>query len=353
MRPTVLRILVALAALIAGVSIGAVHRRAPMQPRVAVVPIATPEADQTSQTTEEASYRDELGTNPYHIAAFLAKNPQTNLEKLWQRLKIPSDAPDAASNFNGASYYETHISEYCLSGVGKPAIVLQIRAQLKEAYRYLIFKGPTFDEEPTLLGYADVRSKYPPSDPVVLVSNGRAYLILQSNIGTGTGFGAWLDTVYEVTSSRLRPVGSYVSRSVQRGPGPSPSKELFGRPTSCEIEGQHAILMVSYTVEYSYDVPLFEKQQKVVFIGSLQDGSTRLDAAHSDIPRYEFDSIYNDWTNDAQFLSYNHSELRAIALGNNTKKKQWLRDYLAYCEGSAIKRELLRLLNRSTDSRNQ
>jgi len=294
----------------------------------------------------EENYPVELGTGPFAIAQFLGQHPNVNLERLWQRLEIPSLSVVANCSFDTGVNYETHVFEYNLGSDAEPAVVLQLKSAVKEAYRYLIFNGSVVDEQPKLLGYVDVRAKYPPSDPVVLASNGQPVLILQSNVGTGSGYAAWLDTVYEVTGGRIRPVGSYMSRAYANGISFYPSTAFFGRPLSCEIKNGHAILTVAYTVEYSYDIPLFKKQQKVVLIGSLKNGSTRLDAAHSAVQPVEFDSVYNlIWLTDAQFLAYNRVELRAIALGKNTKKKQWLREYLEYRENSSIRRELLSLLN--------
>ena len=56
--------------------------------------------------------------------------------------------------------------------------------------------------------------------------------------------------------------------------------------------------------------------------------------------RYNFDSMGTE-----DFLQYNRAELRAIATGNNSEKKKWLKDFLNTWEKSAIKEELLPLLH--------
>jgi len=92
---------------------------------------------------------------------------------------------------------------------------------------------------------------------------------------------------------------------------------------SCEIKNGHAVLTVSYRVEYTgfstREFSLFTKQQNAVLIGSLKDGSTTLDASRSEITPHQFETIYNFDSETLQdFLQYNRAELRAIARGHDT-----------------------------------
>ena len=206
---------------------------------------------------------------------------------------------------------------------------MQIKQELGESYRYLIFKNIGHGEA-NLLGHVDVWTKYPPSDPVVLVSNGRAWLILQNTAATGSGLGAWLDTVYEVSERGVKPVASYLARVIKAGYMGFPSKELIGRPVSCEIKNGQPIVKVSYIVQYFGDnISLFKKQKTLTLIGSLRDGSSVV-AAESEITRSELETIYNfDSEGKEDFLNYNRSELRAIVGGNDSEKKQWLEEFMS------------------------
>ncbi|HEV2837374.1 MAG TPA: hypothetical protein VGW58_18785, partial [Pyrinomonadaceae bacterium] len=185
--------------------------------------------------------------------------------------------------------------------------------------------------------------------PVLLMSGGRSWLIVQSTAATGTGLGAWLDTVYQVSNGRVKPVATYLARVNQSGFYPLPSKVFVGSPVSCEIKDRQVILTVSYRVEYgdysSDKVPLFTRQQTAVLRGSLKNGSAVLDVGTSEVAPGEFESIYNfDSMGPDQFVKYNYAELRAIANSDNAERKKWLKEFLATCRNTRMKRELSALL---------
>jgi hypothetical protein len=66
-------------------------------------------------------------------------------------------------------------------------------------------------------------------------------------------------------------------------------------------------------------------------VQSLRDGSSFVDTARSEITPHELETIYNfDSMGTEDFLQYNRAELRAIATGNNSEKKSWLKDFLKH-----------------------
>jgi hypothetical protein len=288
---TFTRIIVAVAALIVGVFIGSLHRRA-QQPPSTQTKSPVVESQAITSPTEE-SYPEDMRLAPQEIFYFLQQHPKANVRRLWQRLGI---ATDSTTRFDSDDYCycEVNLFEYNLDDDVESEKVLQIK-RLAETYRYLIFKGP--EMRPKFLGHIDVYAKYTPSDPVVFVSNGRAWLVVQETAGTGSGLAAWADTVYEVADDRIRPVASYLARVRQSGDWTTPTKEFVGLPLSCEIQGSHAVLTVAYTLKYTRysdpDVPFFTARKKAVLIGSLEDGSTTVDVAHSEISPREFETIYN------------------------------------------------------------
>jgi hypothetical protein len=254
----------------------------------------TSPARQTIATQTEEAYPEDMPLAPQQIFYFLQQHPKANLQRLWRRLGITTD-PATGFELDNACDCEVNLFAYNLDDDVESEKVLQIKRGLAESYRYLVFKGPEF--RPKFLGHIDVYAKYPPSDPVVLLSNGRAWLVVQQTAGTGSGLAAWADTVYEVRDGRVRPVASYLSRVRQSGDRTTPTKEFVGRPVSCQIQGGHAVLTVAYTLKYTgysdRDVPFFTSRKKAVLIGSLADGSTTLDAAHSEISTREFETVYN------------------------------------------------------------
>jgi hypothetical protein len=292
-QSTFTRIIVAVATLIAGVFIGSLHRRAQQPPSTRTnSPVITAESQAITSPAGEA-YPEDLRLAPREIFYFLQQHPKANVQRLWQRLGLTSESSGRFDSDNTCDC-DVNLFEYNLDDDAKSEKVLQIK-RLAETYRYLIFKGSEI--QPKFLGHIDVYAKYTPSDPVVLLSNRRAWLIVQETAGTGSGLAAWTDTVYEVADDRIRPVASYLARVRQSGMGSTPTKEFVGRPLSCQIEGDHAVLTVAYTLKYTSssnpDAPLSSKRKTAVLIGSLEDGSTTVDAAHSEISPREFETIYN------------------------------------------------------------
>lgn len=347
MRSTFLRVIVACVAFVVGVFTGSIYRYT-QQPQCLAQPSSSAEVLAPSQTSSvEQTYPKDLGIGPFNIAFFIDDHPDADLAWLWERLKITADD----SYFSSSSICgrcKANTFQYDLDNDSTNEVVLQIKNYFGESYRYLVFK-PSRDGDWKFLGHIDVWAKYPPSDPFVFMSNDQAWLVVQSTAGTGSGLGAWLDTVYHVSDRGVRPVASYLGRVGQNGEPSFPAKEFVGRLVSCEMKGGRAILTVAYTVEYSGfpagGISLFTKRQKAVLVGSLGKGTSFLDVAHSEMSQDEFDSIYNfDSMGSEEFLKYNHAELRAIAAGNNVEKKKWLTEFLTTCDEGLIKRELLGLL---------
>ncbi len=349
-RSKLLRVTVACVAFVAGVSVGTVHRYL-LRQRAAVAQAEVPAPSPTLTPVPEPTYHvypETLGITPREIESFIDAHPNANLYRLWQRLGVTDD-PEISVPINYSAACggcEANIFEFNLDDDVDREVVLQIKQQFVQMYRYLIFNDSR-DRNPRLLGTVNVWTKYRPSDPVVLVSNDRAWLILQSTGATGTGLGGWLDTVYEVSDRGVRRVGSYLGEVRQAGFAAFPAKGFIGRPVSCEVENGRAKLKVSYTVEYfGYDTHLFTKQRTVVLGGSRRDGSSFVLAGESEIAPHEFETIYHfDSMLEDDFLTYNRDELRAIAAADDEEKKTWLKEFLETCPDGAIKRELVGLLH--------
>ena len=267
-RSGLLRITVAFTAFVAGVLIGSVQRYVQQQ-----LLAAQTEAPVPASVHEEMHpvYPETRGLTPWEIANFINDHPHANLDRLWQRLGVTDDA-DAPVQFNFSGKCgncEANIFEYNLDNDVNLEVVLQIKQQFAEMYRYLIFNEAR-DLNPKLLGKIDVWAKYRPADPVLLMSNDQTWLIVQSTAGTGSGFGSWRDTVYEVSDSGVREIGSYLG-AVHQG-----ANEFIGRLVSCEIKNGRAILKVSYTIKYfSHGAHSFTKKKTIVLRAALGHKKTQ------------------------------------------------------------------------------
>lgn len=348
MRSKLLRVTIACVAFVAGVGVASIYRNVQQQRSVAQAELTAPSPTATPIHEEMyPAYPETWGITPREIESFIDAHPNADLNRLWQRLGITDEGdPMVQFSFNsGCGLCEANIFEFNLDDDVEREVVLQIRQEYGEMYRYLIFNDDR-DLNSKFLGTINVRSKYRPSDPLVLVSNHQAWLIVQETGATGSGLGAWVDSVYEVSDSGIRRVASYLSEVRQMGDLGFPTKTFVGRLVSCDIEKGWATLKVSYTVEYFGSTHLFTKQKTAVLGNSLRVGSPFVIAGQSEITPYEFETIYNfDSMGEDDFLTFNRDELRAIATGRESEKKAWLKEFLDTCEDSPIKRELLRLLS--------
>jgi hypothetical protein len=355
MRRFLSRAAVGCAALVVGVVIGSIHQHV-LEKRLAVK-VAPPSPVQTAPpaalpaSPAEDVYPENESLYPTAIEYYIVSHPHADLTRLAERLNIrwqnyygePPSSEWHCYNCRAQTFY------YNLDDDPDEEVVLQIGSEMTESYEYLIFKSRSYDDSP-LLGNISAHSKYKPSRHFVLMSGGKAWLVIQSQVANGSGLAVYDQTIYQVSARGVEPAVTYFSEISQSGFGLSPSRRIKAYPVSCEVKGGKLNATVAYTVDYSASVAapdeaLFRKQQTAVLIATIGHGATRLDTSASDIARHEFETIYNfDSMDEDAFLTYNHSELRSLALGRDRSKKQWLKEYLEECERHPIKRELLSLL---------
>jgi hypothetical protein len=313
-------------------------------------PTPTPPPAQASP--DQTSYPEDLELTPTQIEFFINDHPTADLTRLWERLGIHDDDDPITTVRNECGGCRAQSFYYNLDSPPDEEVVLLIRSPSWQTDRYLIFK-PTGHKSAKFLGHIDAWAKYSPKHPVVLLSNGQAWLIVQSTGATGSGLGAWIDTIYQVSDRGVRRVTSYLSEVRQSGYEGRPTKVFAGRAVSCQTDRWSVIVEVSYSVEYFGDlgtesVDLFGKQQTAVFAGSLLGGYASFNPTGSTMSQRENETIYNfDSMGEDDFLNYNRAELRALAGGNDAKKKEWLKEFLATCSRSKIKSELLALVSQS------
>ena len=349
-RPTCKRILAAATTLVLGLLLAAFYR--PAQQRLAAptaAPVVVPRSAVEPEPTD-ATYPEGLDIDPFTIANFLRAHPNAKLGPLWRRLGIPKENP--YYHYEACSYCEPNTFEFNLDNDSAMEIVLQIKEPFAEGVYYLIFKQAR-NGDTKLIGHVENWTKYASSDPIAFASNGHTWLILQGTAATGSGLGAWIDTVYEVSGARVKPMASYLARVSQAGNLGFPYKDFVATPVSAELEPGKFILTLSCKVEYSGrplgELPLFTKQQKVVLVNLLKDRSYQVDEARSEMAAVEFESVCDyESRSEADFLRYNRYELFAIAREDDAEKKKWLREFLDTCPSYPVKRELLVALKLSS-----
>ena len=347
MRRFVLHAAVGCAAFLVGVVAGSMHQTLVQKRVLANVAQSTPPpAVITPRIVTDQNYPDDEGLSPRDIEYFIDRHPQANLKRLWERLGMQNKSldPDVnCSNCKAQSFY------YNLDDDLHEEVLLRIDDPLRESYMYLIFKHRA-NGDTQFLGYIHARSKYRPSRHVVLLSGGKAWLIVERQTANGSGLAAYRHTIYQVTPRGVKPAVSYFSEIFQSGSAPFPARQIIAFPVSCEAQAGSVKVTVSYAIEYSiYGADdrksLFTKQQTAVLIGAIGSGTTRLEPGGSNITQHEFETVFNfDSMGEEEFVNYNRSELRAIAAGRDLTKKEWLKNYLDAYGDSGSKRELLPLL---------
>ena len=353
-RGFLLRAAVGCVTLAAGILAGSVHhhlvqKRLAAQTAHATANVPAQAAPTSQNSATEESYPESKGLTASDIEWFIERHPAADLTRLWERLKIKNEF----GTFGwGCVNCKAQSFNYNLDNDPDQEIVMRIEDESTNSYRYLIFKDHGYDDTP-LLGHIDAYAKYRPSTNVVLLSGGKAWLVIESQAASGSGLAAYLHTIYQVSPRGVKPVVSYFSEISQHGGFDYPSRDIVAKPVSCEVRAGRVKATVSYTIEYSFygdhkHRSLFTKHQTAVLIGGRTLDKTRLDTTASNITPHEFETVFNfDSMFEDAFLRYNRSELRAIAKGRDALKKQWLKEYLEMCENSRMKRELLSLLRNS------
>ena len=96
MRSKLLRVTVACAAFVAGLSVASIYRYVQQQRSVAQADVSATFTESCPRTAHERrpcpSYPETSGIAPREIMNFIDDHPKSNLDGLWQRLKVTDDA---------------------------------------------------------------------------------------------------------------------------------------------------------------------------------------------------------------------------------------------------------------------
>ncbi len=291
--------------------------------------------------------------SPYDIETFINETPQANLSQLWQSLGVPTKAQRSNWDWCHCDNCRAESSEFDLDGESGNEVLLRVAESFGEAYRYLVFKSDNDREERwRLLGYIDAWGKYQEASHMVLLSDGKPWLLIRDQGASGSGVALYIDRLFQVTGRGLKELVAYSSEGHQVGYSHEPARDFLGRISSCEIHDERATITIDYTVTYLmvsgdqlHYIPLLRKQQRAVLVGSLGRKATMLDLNRSSVSRAEVEAVYNiDSLSNEDFLKYNYAELSQISVGRNEQKKEWLRQFLVTCDNTVERRRLAREL---------
>jgi hypothetical protein len=303
------------------------------------------------QSVEEDTYPETNSLSPSDIEFFIDEHPQANLSRLWQRLGIRRDTDPPNNAFPRCGNCKAQEFLYDLDGERGDEILLSIGDRLSEQYKYLLFKYTASGKNDwKLLGHVEAWGKYKAAQHLIFISDGKPWLIVESQGASGSGVSLYFQTLYQVSKHGLKEILSYPVGGYQAGYGERPSRNFDGKIVSCEIKRGGVTVTLEFTVEYSMwsisrDVPLFSKRQTLVMSRSLNGGESVIDRKRSGVSQQELETVYNiDSMTEEDFLHFNYVQLHKIAVGKDSERKHWLRNYLNRCTHSSERRQLLKLL---------
>jgi len=352
MRKLSLRILVAL--ITVGISLSSswlLHRlRQPRPAPVEPAPCPTPQpaphfSPVPAEEEEDAEYPDDRVISPWEISWFIDTHPRAKLKKLWTRLHVKDG--EAYSDYSECDKCTTKLDSYDLDSEPGDEVVLKISNGLSEGYRYLVFKAVADSTDRWhLIGHVDEWGKYKEAQDLIVLSGSRMWLVTQGQSASGSGVAFFHNRVFTVSRNRLKEVASYECEGSQSGENGWPTKDFSTRILDIQSAQGETSVKVEFNVDYSSwtggdkELPLFSKRQLAVFVSSRNSGQF-LDKNQSTLTQRELNHIYTvDSMTNADFLKYNLSELLNLAKRGTKAQKNWLKEFLERCDGSAEKQQL-------------
>ncbi|MFN2596191.1 MAG: hypothetical protein ABR563_03275 [Pyrinomonadaceae bacterium] len=297
--------------------------------------------------------------SPYKIDQFINEHPQADIQGIWERLGITEGAAnlfhDRKQFFKTCSGCQSELFEYELDGETGKEVLLRIADNLQEACRYLVFKR--YADRPAndgwkLLGHIDADfGRYMMPEHYLVVGGGRTWLAIQVQTLSGTGAAQYEDRLFEIDPRGVHQVLSFTSDGHESSTTDRPDRDFSARIINCRRAGGADTVKIEYSVTYTIGEDWgkkkiqWRKKQIALYKRPPARGEFVFDASQSSLSEAELKSVYN-WgsLSDEDFLRYNYAELAKLAVRKDSELKQWLRDFLDYCEETPEKQKLLRLL---------
>jgi len=333
----------------------------------ATVPASNPKSLPESQPVELPDTAKSI--SPIELARSInnARRAQTVVElaDTWRKLGLEAGSFEVCG-----SDCEAKVFRYELSSHSGPEVVVKL-TQSFDICRYLIF-GQAKDGGWKFLGHVDHDfNKYEMARQRIGTVNGKSFLIVRGQEGSGSGYALYAETWYEVSDKGVKPVLSYPSDG-HTSPWPAGLARSFKVSTIPGAAGANR-LTVQYTV--SYDTAGYDGDNvRLEFVNRLRasynwdaaSGKFVLDPQQSNISAAEIAAIANieseeepkDGTKIGEttfysssrafvgggyevFLKYNLPRLMTIVKGRAAKSKAWLKQFLTECRETDEKKALL------------
>lgn len=330
-----------------------------------------------SESTSSQSPAVPQSISPYELAKSINNVRRTkvdvSLKETWQKLGIePRSFEECGSDC------EAKISRHELSSHTGPEVVLKL-TRFFDFCRYLVFARAENNGGWKFLGHVDHDfNKYEMARHRIALANGRPFLVVRGQEGSGSGFALYAETWYDVSDQGVKPVLSYPSQG-QTYPWPAGLARSF-KVMTLPAAARANRLTIQYTV--TYDTAGYENDNlKLEFVNQHRlsykwddaTGKFVFDPQRSNISQAEVAAIANIQSDDEPkagtkigattfysssesrsfigggyevFLKYNLPRLMTIAKGRTAKPKVWLRQFLTECRDTEEKKALLAALGK-------
>lgn len=299
--------------------------------------------------------------SPHEVAAYVKKNPKGDLRALWRQLNIDKSnfgtGPGQQATVQNAQFFlqcsgctaETYSHE--LDGVPGNEILLKVSDPLGGAFRYLLFTQATdrqVNPQWRLLGHIDHDfARYREPEHSIVRSDGRNWLVVKVQVGSGSGFALYHDRLFFVDNTGIKEKLQVPSSGFLSTCCGYPTRTFTAQITKARMSHHDAFVEVEFLVKYSMaNVQLWQKKQRAIYKTDARNNALVLDRTRSALTAEEIAAIYNaDEFNDTSLIKYNHEELTRIAKGAAGDRKEWLRHFLNQAEPSPEKKQLQKFLN--------
>ena len=332
--------------------------------------------------TMRAEPADRGSVNPLEIKRLIdeskTKSKRTgviqsvNLVDTWRKLGID----DRQLEDCGGGTCEAEVSRADLDQKFPKELILKVN----NFYfcRFLVFTpnyaSSTDNVSWTFRGHVDWEfNRYQMARHRIVQANGRPWLVIRGQAGSGSGFSLYGETLYELGNEGLRAVLSYPVEG-QTYPWPQGLGRAFRGRTRTDGEGN---LIVLYEVNYEAiefrdrkTMMLAQNHHQICYTWNKKEHDFRFSTKCSNASEEAVWAIANiETAQDDEgeqiggttfysasetkafvgggydvFLKYNFPVLMKIATSKREEEREWLREFLKGCEGSPKKAELLEAL---------
>lgn len=342
--------------------------------KIASISAAVPERNLTSSFSP-ARFQTAKAVSPFELAKSIndvrRKHVDVDLKETWQKFGIDAGSFETCSNDCEARVFRHELSSHT-----GPEVVLKL-TRFVDFCRYLVFGRSQDGRGWKFLGYVDHDfNKYEMARHRIATVNGRRFLVVRGQEGSGSGYALYAETWYEVSDSGVKPVLSYPSQG-QTYPWPAGLSRSFKTINLPDLK-RSGPLTIQYTVTYAadgYDADKFKlefvNQHRATYNWDAASGKFVPDPQQSNISGAEIAAIANIESEDEPkdgtkigettfyssskafvgggyevFLKHNLPRLMTIAKGRPSNARSWLKQFLTECRDTDEKKALLAALGK-------